>query len=191
MRSGKCGSCIGPSVNWGLDGRRLRGNVCFCFCSTEVQTQKSASLVGKRDRKMPVTQKTNRVSLVSINCLRNSCPWSWHPLLTVSLSQLINKHCVGHPVGCGADPDFGPALQGFLIQCYLAVCMLSCFSCVWLFGTPWTLAHQAPLSIGILQVRILEWLAWHPPGVRTQEFAFLTSFQDNANVADSHWKSLS
>ena len=32
-------------------------------------------------------------------------------------------------------------------------------SCVWLFVTPWTVACQAPLSMGILQVRILEWAA--------------------------------
>ena len=30
---------------------------------------------------------------------------------------------------------------------------------VWLFGTPWTVAPQAPLSMGILQARILEWVA--------------------------------
>ena len=31
---------------------------------------------------------------------------------------------------------------------------------VWLFATPWTVACQvAPLSMGILQVRILEWAA--------------------------------
>ena len=28
------------------------------------------------------------------------------------------------------------------------VCVLSCFSRVWLFVTPWTVAHQAPLSMG-------------------------------------------
>ena len=32
-------------------------------------------------------------------------------------------------------------------------------SCVRLFVTPWTVAHQAPLSLGILQARILEWVA--------------------------------
>ena len=37
--------------------------------------------------------------------------------------------------------------------------MLICFSCVQLFGTAWTLAHQAPLPMGILQARILEWVA--------------------------------
>ena len=30
---------------------------------------------------------------------------------------------------------------------------------VWLFVTPWTVACQAPLSMGILQARILEWVA--------------------------------
>ena len=35
----------------------------------------------------------------------------------------------------------------------------SLFSPVRLFATPWTVAHQAPLSMGILQARILEWVA--------------------------------
>ena len=38
-------------------------------------------------------------------------------------------------------------------------CMLSRFSRVQLFATPWTVACQAPLSVGILQARILEWVA--------------------------------
>ena len=33
-----------------------------------------------------------------------------------------------------------------------------------LFTTPWTVARQAPMSMGILQARILEWLACLPPG---------------------------
>ena len=32
-------------------------------------------------------------------------------------------------------------------------------SCVRLFATPWTVAHQAPPSMGILQARVLEWVA--------------------------------
>ena len=35
----------------------------------------------------------------------------------------------------------------------------SCFNRVWLFVTPWTVAHQASLSMGILQARTLEWVA--------------------------------
>ena len=42
---------------------------------------------------------------------------------------------------------------------HLHACMLSRSSCVQLCVTPWTVAHQAPLSLGILQARILEWVA--------------------------------
>ena len=46
-------------------------------------------------------------------------------------------------------------------HCYWAMRsrVLSRFSCVRLFVTPWTVAHQAPLSMGILQSRIREWVA--------------------------------
>ena len=37
--------------------------------------------------------------------------------------------------------------------------LLYLLSRVWLFVTPWTVAYQAPLSVGILQARILEWVA--------------------------------
>ena len=38
-------------------------------------------------------------------------------------------------------------------------CMLNHFSHVQLFATLWTIAHQAPLSMGILQASILGWVA--------------------------------
>ena len=40
------------------------------------------------------------------------------------------------------------------ISCYILVCVCT-LSHVWLFATPWTVIHQAPLSMGILQARIL------------------------------------
>ena len=42
--------------------------------------------------------------------------------------------------------------------------MLSHFSRVRLFATLWTVARRAPLSMGILQARILEWVALLSPG---------------------------
>ena len=36
-------------------------------------------------------------------------------------------------------------------------CVLSHFSRIQLFETPWAVARQVPLSMGLLQVRILEW----------------------------------
>ena len=42
--------------------------------------------------------------------------------------------------------------------------MLSHFSRVQLFATPWTVAHQAPLSMGISRQEQRSELAWPPPG---------------------------
>ena len=54
----------------------------------------------------------------------------------------------------------GPSL---LLSCgphgpYVVRCCARSLRCVWLFVTPWTVAYQAPLSVGILQARILEWV---------------------------------
>ena len=47
-----------------------------------------------------------------------------------------------------------------LIRPMTALHYASLLSCVWIFSTPWTpLSCQAPLSMGILQARILEWVA--------------------------------
>ena len=42
----------------------------------------------------------------------------------------------------------------------VCMCTLSCFSCIGLFSTLQALDPQAPLSMGILQARILEWVAF-------------------------------
>ena len=44
------------------------------------------------------------------------------------------------------------------------LCCAYSLSHVWLFVTPWTVTHKAPLSMGILQVWILEWVPCPPPG---------------------------
>ena len=44
------------------------------------------------------------------------------------------------------------------------VCMLSCFSCVRLCATPWTVAHQAPLSMGFSWQEYWSGLPCPPPG---------------------------
>ena len=73
------------------------------------------------------------------------------------------------PPGDLADPGIepispaSPALQAGSLPTepprkpYLGLCALL-LSHVRLFETPWAVAHQAPLSIGILQQRILEWV---------------------------------
>ena len=45
-----------------------------------------------------------------------------------------------------------------MILC-VCVCLFSCSIVSDSFVTPWTVAHQTPMSMGILQARILEWVA--------------------------------
>ena len=47
--------------------------------------------------------------------------------------------------------------QNFLESQGGALCAV--LSLVWLFAIPWTVAHQPPLFMGILQARLLEWVA--------------------------------
>ena len=46
-----------------------------------------------------------------------------------------------------------------MICIYIYACVQSRFSHVQLFATLWTIAYQTPLFMGILQARILEWVA--------------------------------
>ena len=54
-------------------------------------------------------------------------------------------------------------LQILVLLHMLCYAVLSHFSCVRLFATLWTIACQAPLSMRILQSRILGWIACRPP----------------------------
>ena len=45
------------------------------------------------------------------------------------------------------------------------VCVLSCFSYVQLCMTPWTVAHQAPLSMGFIRQENWSGLPFPSPGV--------------------------
>ena len=45
----------------------------------------------------------------------------------------------------------------------MLLCVKS-FSCVWLFVSPWTVAHQCPSVHRISQAKILEWLPFSSPG---------------------------
>ena len=69
---------------------------------------------------------------------------------------------------------------------YTHVCMLGCFSCVWLFVTLWTVAHQAPLSMGLSMQEYWSELPFPSPGDLPDPGIELTSL---ALQADSLWLS--
>ena len=55
--------------------------------------------------------------------------------------------------------------QGYFILVCVCVCVLAqSLSCVWLFVTPWTIARQAPLSIGFPRQEYWSGLPFVTPG---------------------------
>ena len=89
---------------------------------------------------------------------------SWHIMNTDKISTLIfylfflsvpsppiGIHYYLPPLTCG--------------QIYHPVkCVLTCFSGVWLFAAPWTVAHQALLSMGFSRQEYWSGLLCPPPG---------------------------
>ena len=53
---------------------------------------------------------------------------------------------------------------GVCVCVCVCVCVWSCFSCIWLFVTLWTVSPPGSSAHGILQARILEWVPCPPPG---------------------------
>ena len=77
-------------------------------------------------------------------------------------------------------PEHSYLLQSALT--FSSLCMLSRFSRIQLFETLWTVAHQAPLSMGIPQARILESVVALLKGL------FPTQRWDSRVVCVLHWQ---
>ena len=74
-------------------------------------------------------------------------------------------------------------LSCFPISVVRGKCVLSCYSCVWLFATPWTVARQAPLSMGFFRQEY--WSGLPPPGDLPHPEIELESLAAPALQADS------
>ena len=90
-----------------------------------------------------------RSNSLQYSCLENPMNrglW-WATVHRVAKSWTWLKQLSTHTVKCVGSKLTMPA------------CLLSHFSCVRLSVTLWAVARQAPLSMGILQARILDWVA--------------------------------
>ena len=72
------------------------------------------------------------------------------------------------------------------------LCCAQSLSPAWLFATPWSVSHQAPLSMGILWARKLEWVAIpfsrgpSQPRDRTQVSRIAGGFFTNWATREAH-----
>ena len=78
----------------------------------------------------------------------------------------------------------------------VCICMISCFSCVWLFATLWTVACQAPLSMGFCRQEYCSELPlpppWDPPdpGIEPKSPVSLT-LADGFLPSSTSWEAFS
>ena len=94
--------------------------------------------------------------LVTKLCLTLCSPMDYSPPIGSSVHGIFQARIlewIAVSYSRGIFPTQGSNLS------LLCCAVLSRFSRVWLFATIWTVALQAPLSHGILQARILEWVA--------------------------------
>ena len=77
--------------------------------------------------------------------------WLCHPAAMHSAKQYLSAFKITSALKW--------ALYTSLGLCFRTLCCAQSLSHVWLFAIPWTVARQAPLSMGVLQARILEWVA--------------------------------
>ena len=59
---------------------------------------------------------------------------------------------------------FPHSTEGHSLVVFSCACVLSHFSHVWLCATPWTISHQAPLSMGFSRQEYWSGLPSPPPG---------------------------
>ena len=108
--------------------------------------------------------------------------WDWEPLQ----SKVLVSERAGLKI-----PNPGTYTYFLWIPLMLAY-MLSHFSHVWFFATLWTLDCQVPLSMGILQARILEWVAmpscrWSS-WLRDQTHVYVSCIGRRLFYPQHHWK---
>ena len=61
----------------------------------------------------------------------------------------------------------GTRTEGYIERCVcvcVCVCVLYCLSCVWIFTTLWTVAHPAPVSVGVSRQEYWSGFPFPSPG---------------------------
>jgi len=127
-----------PLVSQILQNRDL----VFCRVKKESQHTYSLRLPGCWDGKGKITAETSRSEDISGPDLFHLQKWSAGPvLLSLILTMMENS---GQEAKCTDT-----AVESLKTTFLKTLCVLSGFSGVRLFAIPWTIAHQAPLSIGV------------------------------------------
>ena len=145
-----------------------RGAMCLFFWFLKYKGFPQASFLGQEDTLEKEDRGTWWATVHVLQRVRHN--WQTEHAYTKYKDSFIDKLTNWRPIHLlriicfefsTSDNDF------FILQknrnriysCMYVYMLCLILSHVWLFVTPWTVAHQALLSLGVLQARILEWVA--------------------------------
>ena len=141
-------------------------HVCIKFCATlsSVQIQESTTTV-------KIFNSSNNTKVFPFIIIPSSLPSLTPGNLLSPISKTVNSEMLcklNHTVGNFLILAFFTPHNSLELNpsCCLYQCtrMLACFSHVWLCATQWTVARQAPLSMGFFRQESWNGLSFPPPG---------------------------
>ena len=104
------------------------------------------SILQKKKKKNHTQRRTTKIKCIHFCFIQ----WNGRIKHEIGIQTLVKFYCLYN--------WFVASLLTSLSLCFITDEVKS-FSRVWLFVTPWTVACQAPLSMGLLQATVLEWIA--------------------------------
>ena len=158
-----------------IPGWRLLHCELWSICNKRWQMSEWATLklwLSKKD--FPVFSKTFSDAREK-SCCVGSCEGSNGRLGTIWIFML-SVPGIGQVPVCSLFPP--PTTRPRLYLSCFSLDEVCGLSCVWLFGTPWTVACQAPLSMGFFRQEYWSGLPFPPPedlldsGIEPKSFAF-------------------
>ena len=123
-------------MEWYAATNRIRNVSIYCSWHNQVKKKRQ----GEEKRVSDASAKSDSVTINTYPRVLFSFSGRWH--LHWHFEDTANGRCDN----------------------FIFVCMLSCFSRVWLFVIPWTVARQAPLSMGFSGQEHWSGLPCPPPG---------------------------
>ena len=127
--------------------------------------------------------------------------WAFLPVMT-SVSLQLHRFCTSDFLEFDNFPTFwlytssvstGHCIlseSGIFLKA-LRACLLSRFSHVWLFATLWTIACQAPLSMGFSRQEYWSWLPCPPPGDLPESMSLMSpALAGRFFTTSTTWKAL-
>ena len=146
----------GSGGAWGLKDFTLGCTNDKSRCRTQTMSDGASPCLSDQDPMLPSPVVKSPLP----PCVSSGRLWAFIDIVGCMSSLAPKLMCQLHPLVLAASINVPPKHPSG-VSC---VCVLSRFSCVRFRATPWTIALQTPLSMGLSRQEYWSWIACPPPG---------------------------